>query len=93
MGALNRMEAIKVYNNNAVSAVRPDGREVVLVGNGIGFSKRPGDVIDERKIEKIYYIQSELQTKFLQLLKDASPEAVQRRGGNSEIRQGKGAGA
>lgn len=71
------MEAVKVYNNNAVSAVKPDGREVVLVGAGIGFSKRPGDVIDERKAEKIYYIQSEFQTKFLQLMKDASPEAVQ----------------
>ena len=70
------MEAVKVYNNSAVSAVKPDGREVILTGSGIGFSKRPGDTIDERKIEKTYYIQSELQTKFLQLLKDASPDAV-----------------
>lgn len=70
------MEALRVYNNSAVSAVKPDGREVVLIGSGIGFSKKPGDIIDERKIEKTYYIQSELQTKFLQLLKDASPEAV-----------------
>lgn len=70
------MEAVKVYNNNAVSAVKPDGREVVLVGAGVGFAKRPGDTIDERKIEKVYYIQSEFQTKFLQLMKDASPEAV-----------------
>lgn len=71
------MEAVKVYNNNAVSAVTPDGREVVLIGSGIGFSKRPGDIIDEQKIEKTYYIQNDLQTKFLQLLKDASSEAVQ----------------
>ncbi len=70
------MEAIKVYNNSAVSSVKPDGREVILTGSGIGFSKRPGDTIDERKIEKTYYIQSELQSKFLQLLKDASPDAV-----------------
>ena len=46
------MEAIKVYNNSAVSSVKPDGREVILTGSGIGFSKRPGDTIDERKIEK-----------------------------------------
>ncbi len=70
------MKAVKVYNNSAVSAVKPDGREVILTGSGIGFSKRPGDTIDEQKIEKTYYIQSELQTKFLQLLKDASPDAV-----------------
>ena len=70
------MEAVKVYNNNAVSAVQPDGREVVLVGSGVGFAKKPGDTIDERKIEKTYYIQSEFQTKFLQLMKDAGPDAI-----------------
>lgn len=70
------MEAVKVYNNNAVSAVQPDGREVVLVGSGVGFAKKPGDTIDEWKIEKTYYIQSEFQTKFLQLMKDAGPDAI-----------------
>lgn len=70
------MKAIKVYNNNAVSTVFPDSREAVLVGSGIGFNKKPGDVIDKRKIEKVYYIQDELQTKFLQLLKDTRPESL-----------------
>lgn len=70
------MKAVKVYNNNAVSTIFPDEREAVIIGSGIGFGKRPGDVIDERKIEKIYYIQDELQTRFLQLLKDARPEAL-----------------
>lgn len=76
VGTLSEMEAVKVYNNNAVSAVQPDGREVVLVGSGVGFAKKPGDTIDERKIEKTYYIQSEFQTKFLQLMKDAGPDAI-----------------
>lgn len=70
------MKAVKVYNNNAVGAVYPDGREAVAIGSGIGFHKKPGDVVDEKKIEKIYYIQDDLQTKFLQLLKDARPEAL-----------------
>jgi len=73
----NGMKANKVYNNNAVAAVVPDGREAILVGSGIGFGKRPGDVIDQKKIQKIYYIQDELQSRFLQLLKDARPEALQ----------------
>jgi len=73
----NDMKANKVYNNNAVAAVVPDGREAILVGSGIGFGKRPGDVIDQKKIQKIYYIQDELQSRFLQLLKDARPEALQ----------------
>lgn len=70
------MKAVKVYNNNAVSIVWPDGREAVAIGSGVGFNKRPGDVIDEKKIEKVYYIQNDLQNRFLQLLKDARPEAL-----------------
>lgn len=71
------MNAVKIYNNNAVSTVWSDGREAVLIGTGIGFNKRPGDTIDEKKIEKVYYIQDHLQTRFLQLLKDAKPEALE----------------
>lgn len=70
------MKAVKVYNNSAVSTVAPDGREAVVIGSGIGFGKRPGDTLDESKIEKIYYIQDELQTRFLQLLKDTRREAL-----------------
>ena len=70
------MKAVKVYNNNAVSTVWPDGREAVIIGSGVGFHKNPGDTIDERRIEKVYYIQDDLQNRFLQLLKDARPEAL-----------------
>lgn len=70
------MRVVKAYNNNAVSTVFEDGREAVLIGSGIGFQKKPGDEINEKKIEKIYYVQDELQTKFLQLLKDTRPEAA-----------------
>lgn len=72
-----RMKASKVYNNNAVAVVYPDGREAILTGAGIGFGKRPGDPVDEKKIRKVYFIQDELQTRFLQLLKDARPDALQ----------------
>lgn len=71
------MKAVKIYNNSAVSTIWPDGREAVLIGNGIGYKKRPGETIDEKKIEKIYYIQDSLQTRFMQLLKDAKPEALE----------------
>ena len=71
------MVANKVYNNNAVATVYPDGREAILVGPGIGFGQRPGGIIDEKKIQKVYFIQDDLQTRFLQLLKDARPDALQ----------------
>ena len=62
------MQAVKVFNNNAVSVIMPDGREAILVGNGLGFGRRPGDVIDKSRVSKVYYVQNELQTKFLKML-------------------------
>lgn len=67
----------KVFNNNAVATVYPDGREAILVGAGIGFGRRPGDKVNKNKIEKVYFIQNDLQTRFLQLLKNARPDALQ----------------
>ena len=40
----------------------PDGREAILVGNGLGIGRRPGDVIDKNRVSKVYYVQNELQT-------------------------------
>lgn len=71
------MRSIKIFNNNAVSAQMPDGQEAIVLGNGIGFRKRPGDPIDERKIEKVYYVQNEMQTKFLQMLQDVPPTVME----------------
>lgn len=36
----------RVYNNNVVLCVEEDGTEVVLLGKGIGFQRRPGDQMD-----------------------------------------------
>ena len=47
------MEIIKVINNNIVSSVQ-DGREVVVMGRGIGFQKKPGTVIADNQIEKVF---------------------------------------
>ena len=70
------MKAIKVFNHNAVSTVMPDGREAIVLGKGIGFQKRPGDPVEERHIEKVYYVQDEMQTKFLQMLQDVEPSVM-----------------
>ena len=71
------VKANKVFNHNAVSAVMPDGREAIVLGKGIGFQKRPGDPVEERRIEKVYYVQNEMQTKFLQMLQDVEPSVMQ----------------
>lgn len=71
------MQAVKVFNNNAVSVIMPDGREAILVGNGLGFGRRPGDVIDKSRVSKVYYVQNELQTKFLKMLDNVTPQVMQ----------------
>ncbi|MDO4500028.1 MAG: PRD domain-containing protein [Erysipelotrichaceae bacterium] len=69
------MKAIKIYSNNAVSTLI-NNKEAILIGPGIGFGLKPGNDIDPKRIEKKYYIQDSLQTKFLQLLDEAKPEAL-----------------
>ena len=71
------MRSIKIFSNNAVSVVMPNGREAIVLGNGIGFHKRPGSEIDERKIQKVYYVQDEMQIKFLNMLQDVQPEVME----------------
>ena len=42
----------KVINNNIVSAFDDTGKELVVMGRGLGFGARPGQPVDEKKIEK-----------------------------------------
>lgn len=70
------MRAVKVFNNNAVSVVTPEGEEAILLGNGIGFNKRPGQEVDEKRIEKVFHVRSDLQSKFLELMKDTRESAL-----------------
>ena len=45
----------KVLNNNVVVSIDPNTRkEVILMGSGIAFNKKPGQLIDDKKIEKTF---------------------------------------
>lgn len=70
------MKIRKVLNHNAVAIVDDNLREAVVTGLGIGFQRKSGDTIDESKIEKVYYICSDLQSKLLKLLEDVDPGIV-----------------
>ena len=70
------MRSTKIFNNSAVAVITPSGQEAIVLGNGIGFRKRPGDEIDDSKIQKVYYVQDVMQRKFLQMLKDVQPRVM-----------------
>ena len=55
----------KIINNNIVSAVDSKGREVVVMGRGLGFGMKPGRQIQENKIEKVFRIKSQTLAEHL----------------------------
>ena len=59
----------KIYNNNAVETRDKDNREIVVVGCGLAFKKRVGDVIDDSKIQKIFVLsEPDTNMKFREFL-------------------------
>ena len=46
------MRIVKVFNNSVVLATDHDGREMVVLGRGVGFQRSAGDPVDESLIEK-----------------------------------------
>ena len=63
------MRVEKVINNNIISSRDSMGVELVVMGRGIGFGKRPGDEIDDQMVEKIFKLdQMDDKEQFKELL-------------------------
>ncbi|MGY3777128.1 BglG family transcription antiterminator LicT [Isobaculum melis] len=72
------MEVKKVINNNIVKSLDDSQHEVLVMGKGIGFKKKVGDLIDDTLIEKVYTSNKEMSTnKLTQLLENVQLEHVQ----------------
>lgn len=72
------MKIDKIINNNIVSALEPDGKEVVIMGRGIGFGAKMGKEIPESKIEKVFRLDSQnSMDKFKELLVNLPLEHIQ----------------
>ncbi len=64
------MKILKTINNNIVSAYDNDGKEVIIMGRGIGFKAKSGAEISESEIEKVFIMDSQNETdKLKELLK------------------------
>lgn len=72
------MNIYKVINNNVLSAYDEYNREIVIMGKGIGFKAKPGDLIDESKIEKVFCIENRaLSTQFQEMISNMPLEHMQ----------------
>lgn len=59
----------KVLNNNVLIAEHPSYGEVVLIGKGIGFNRKHGDLIEKDSAEKLFVLKNEKeQQNYLKLL-------------------------
>lgn len=71
------MKVIRVFNNNIVATKTEDNKEAIVQGSGIGFGKKPGDLLNEAKIEKRFYIMDEHASKFYALFDQVPIEYFQ----------------
>lgn len=67
----------KVINNNIISAYEKSGAEVIVMGRGIDFKKKQGEVVPADQISKIFRIKSRTLTEqFKELLANMPLERV-----------------
>ena len=62
------MKIDKVINNNIISSFDDQGRELVVMGRGLGFKKKSGQEIDDSLIEKIFRMDNKEGTDHLKTL-------------------------
>ena len=62
-----------VINNNVVSAYDKDQNEIIVMGKGIGFQKKPGQEIPENKIEKRFILENKAQVNQFKQLMESVP--------------------
>ena len=52
------MKIIKIVNNNIVTSLDEQNREIIVMGRGLGFGRKPGMTIEDEKVEKVFRLNS-----------------------------------
>lgn len=72
-----KMRIKSVINNNVVLVNTNDEDECVLVGRGIGFSKKPGEFVEEDRIQKKFLLADKgTMAKFSRILNEVTSEEL-----------------
>ncbi len=64
------MIAKKIFNNNSVLSIDANGREIILLGGGVGFGIHKNDEIDKKKIEKIFRLDKKTNLTFQTIVQE-----------------------
>jgi len=67
------MKVYRPINNNIVSAFDDEGREVVVIGKGIGYKAQKDTIIPQSKIDKIFTMRSKNETERLKEILSSLP--------------------
>ena len=61
----------KILNNNVAVVMDENGQEKIVMGKGICYKKKPGDVILEEEIDKTFFLSAaDISNKFQELIQD-----------------------
>lgn len=72
-----RMKIEKIINNNIVASKDRAGKELIVMGRGLGYGKKVGEKIEENNIEKIFRLEKEDSIKgFEELVKKLPLEYI-----------------
>lgn len=72
------MHIEKVLNNNVVLTTDDNSNELIVMGKGIAFNKKIGDIFDENKIDKVYRLSNQnISQKFQEMLNSVPIEYLE----------------
>lgn len=68
----------KILNNNVIITADEHDRELIVMGKGLGFKKKPGDFISKDNVDKVYQLTNEkISLQFQELLEDLPMEYLE----------------
>lgn len=73
------MKVLKSLNNSLVLCLDEAGTEVILMGKGLGFQLKKGDIVPKGQVEKTFTLDSLSQTvkkDYIKLFEDVSEELI-----------------
>lgn len=74
------MRIIKVVNNNVVQVLDQHKNEMIVMGKGLGFQKKPGQSVDPDKVEKTFYLEDQTRDTAAELTRvyaDLDPKEIE----------------
>lgn len=75
---MNSLQVAKVLNNNVIIAHHPEHGEVVVIGKGIGFNRKPGDRISLEFVEKLFILKNQHeQEQYKQLVPQVDEKLIE----------------